>query len=148
MTACTVRARPFRSVFNCIYGISNWCLRQKNVGDKEAVTDVIKLTQGKGDINTAFIERLNGTFRGCLNSLARRTRSLSRQSKTLQSGMYLVGSVYNFCVEQESLRLPGLIGATSGLNGHQRWLAALRIIVGRLMNCSRSKSRLQGGSRH
>jgi hypothetical protein len=84
-------------------------------GTKEAIADVIKLTQGKGDINTAFIERLNGTFRGCLNSLVRRTRSLSRQSKTLQSGMYLVGSVYNFCVEHESLRLPGLIG------GH-KWL--------------------------
>jgi transposase-like protein len=84
-------------------------------GTKEAVADMIKLTQGKGDINTAFIERLNGTFRGCLNSLARRTRSLARQSKTLQSGMYLVGSVYNFCIEHESLRLPGLIG------GH-KWL--------------------------
>lgn len=84
-------------------------------GTTDAVAAVIRQTQGKGDINTAFIERINGTFRGCLNSLARRTRSLARQSKTLQSGMYLVGCVYNLCKEHESLRLPGLVG------GH-KWL--------------------------
>jgi transposase-like protein len=89
--------------------------RQIFQGTKDAIAEVIKQTQGKGEINTAFIERINGTFRGCLNSLARRTRSLARQSKTLQSGMYLVGCAYNFCTEHESLRLPGLIG------GHQ-WL--------------------------
>lgn len=84
-------------------------------GTKEAVAQVIQQTQGKGDINTAFIERLNGTFRSCLYSLARRTRSLARQTKTLHSGMYLVGCIYNFCTEHDSLRLPGLIG------GH-KWL--------------------------
>jgi transposase-like protein/IS1 family transposase len=84
-------------------------------GTKEEVAGVIKQTQGKGEINTAFIERINGTFRSCLGSLARRTRSLARRSQTLRSGMYLVGSVYNFCTEHESLRLPGLIG------GH-KWL--------------------------
>lgn len=84
-------------------------------GTEEAVAQVIQQTQGKGDINTAFIERLNGTFRSYLFSLARRTRSLARQSKTLHSGMYLVGCIYNFCTEHESLRLPGLIG------GH-KWL--------------------------
>lgn len=48
-------------------------------GTKEAVAEMIQQTQGKGDINTAFIERINGTFRSCLHSLARRTRSLARQ---------------------------------------------------------------------
>jgi IS1 family transposase len=90
--------------------------RQICQGTKEAVADVIQRTQGQGNINTAFIERINGTFRSCLNSLARRTRSLARHSQTLQAGMYLVGSVYNFCTEHKSLRLPGLIG------GH-KWLA-------------------------
>jgi transposase-like protein len=84
-------------------------------GTPEAVAEVIKQTQGKGSINTAFIERINGTFRSCLAILARRTRSLAQQSKTLQSGMYLVGCVYNFCAEHKSLRLPGLTG------GH-KWL--------------------------
>ncbi len=31
-------------------------------GTEEAVAAVIKQTQGKGQINTAFIERINGTF--------------------------------------------------------------------------------------
>jgi hypothetical protein len=96
---------------NRVVGVS----RQIYQGTKEAVAAVIKQTQGKGDINTAFIERLNGTFRSRVHSLARRTRSLARQSQTLQAAMYLVGSVYNFCIEHESLRRPGLIG------GH-KWL--------------------------
>jgi transposase-like protein len=84
-------------------------------GTKEAVASVINSTQGQGDINTAFIERLNGTFRSRLGSLVRRSRSLARQSQTLHYGMYLVGCVYNFCTEHQSLRLPGLVG------GH-KWL--------------------------
>lgn len=84
-------------------------------GTKEAVAKLIKQTQGKGDINTAFIERINATYRSRLASLARRTRSLARQSKSLHAGMYLLGCVYNFCTEHESLRRPGLIG------GH-KWL--------------------------
>ncbi|MFN0121984.1 MAG: hypothetical protein ACKV2V_15930 [Blastocatellia bacterium] len=60
-------------------------------------------------------KRINGTFRSCLNCLARRTRSLVRQSQPLQTGMYLVGTVYNFGTEHESLRLEGLSG------GH-KWL--------------------------
>lgn len=77
---------------------------------------MIKATQGAGDINTAWIERLNGTFRSCVHSLARRTRALTRTSASLHAGAYLVGTVYNFCTEHESLRLPGLAG------GH-KWLS-------------------------
>ena len=84
-------------------------------GTHGAVAAVIKATQGRGDINTAYIERLNGTFRSCLSSLARRTRALTRTSASLHAGAYLVGTVYNFCTEHQSLRLPGLVG------GH-KWL--------------------------
>jgi transposase-like protein len=76
---------------------------------------LIKCTQGGGVINTAFIERLNATFRACLATLVRRGRSLSREIGTLETGMYLVGTVYNFCTEHRSLRLAGVIG------GH-KWL--------------------------
>jgi hypothetical protein len=60
--------------------------------------------------NTAFIERLNATFRSRLAVLARRTRALLRNPQTLEPLMYLMGCVYNFCTYHKSLRLPGLIG--------------------------------------
>ena len=61
-------------------------------------------SQGDGVINTGYIERLNATFRERLSSLTRRGRALARQTCTLQHGMYLIGTVYNFCTPHESLR--------------------------------------------
>src|SRR5579885_311924 len=55
-------------------------------------------------LNTAYIERLNATFRQRLGSLVRRSRCLLRQTPTLEAGMYLVGCVYNFCTPHKSLR--------------------------------------------
>jgi hypothetical protein len=62
-------------------------------------------SQGDGVINTAYIERLNATFRERLSSLTRRGRALARQTCTLRHGMYLIGTVYNFCTPHASLRL-------------------------------------------
>jgi IS1 family transposase len=62
-------------------------------------------SQGDGVINTAYIERLNATFRERLSSLTRRGRALAQQTCTLRYGMYLIGTVYNFCTPHESLRL-------------------------------------------
>lgn len=59
----------------------------------------------RGVINTAYIERLNGTFRQRLACLARRTRHLAQQQATLTAGMYVVGCFYNFCDVHQSLRL-------------------------------------------
>lgn len=84
-------------------------------GSSAVIAAVIKATQGAGDINTAYIERLNGTFRSCLGSLARRTRALPRTTASLHGGAYLVGTVYNFCTEHESLRRPGLLGGRKWL---------------------------------
>jgi transposase-like protein len=61
--------------------------------------------QGNGVINTADIERLHATCRERLASLTRRGRALARRPLTLQHGMYLIGSVYNFCTYHASLRL-------------------------------------------
>ena len=47
-------------------------------------------------INTAYIERLNATFRERLAPLARRCRALARRTLTLHEGMFVVGTVYNF----------------------------------------------------
>jgi hypothetical protein len=56
-------------------------------------------------LNTAFIERLNGTFRSRLAVFGRRTRLLARRLATVEQGMYLVGTLYNFCCAHSSLGL-------------------------------------------
>jgi transposase-like protein len=60
-------------------------------------------TPGCQVLNTAYIERLNGTFRSCLASLGRRTRRSARRFATVVGGMYLVGTIYNFCTTHTSL---------------------------------------------
>jgi transposase-like protein len=74
-------------------------------GCGELVEQLLAATQHGGVINTAFIERLNATFRQRLACLVRRGRALARQVETLEAGMYLVGCVYNFCTHHKSLRL-------------------------------------------
>lgn len=54
-------------------------------------------------LSTAYIERLNATFRQRLSGLCRRSRCLLGSSEALSAGMYLVGSVYNFCTPHRSL---------------------------------------------
>ena len=88
-------------------------------GHPDAVADLLQRSQGAGVINTAFIERLNATFRQLLSPLARRTRTLARQTDTLQAGMFLVGTVYNLCTDHQSLRLKLWIGP-SGYRWVQR----------------------------
>ena len=61
------------------------------------VAQLICRTQGGGVINTAFIERLNATFRQRSSCLTRRTRHLAQQAETLAIGMFVVGFFYNFC---------------------------------------------------
>src|SRR5919206_325151 len=62
-------------------------------------------TPGCGVLNTAYIERLNGTFRARLARLARRTHHLVHRKEVLHAGMYLVGALYNFCTVHASLTL-------------------------------------------
>jgi transposase-like protein len=80
-------------------------------GAKDMVERLIETTQGKGMINTAFIERLNATFRQRVNSLTRRTRTLAQRTDTLTAGMYLMGCFYNFCDFHHSLRLKLSVGS-------------------------------------
>jgi len=79
-------------------------------GSEEMVRSLIRKTQGEGMINTAFIERLNATFRQRLNSLARRSRTLVHKAQTLEAGMYVIGCLYNFCDPHYSLRLKLSVG--------------------------------------
>ena len=86
-------------------------------GTAAQVQTLIQLTQGHGGINTAYIERLNATFRARLAPLVRRTRARVRQVATLHDGVYLVGTVYNFCTYHHSLRVEFLL-----LHNQRRWL--------------------------
>lgn len=75
-------------------------------GSAGLVESLITRTQaGSGTINTAFIERLNATFRQRLHWLTRRSRSLAHQADTLSAGMFIVGALYNFSDTHHSLRL-------------------------------------------
>jgi transposase-like protein len=63
-------------------------------------------TPGCQVLNTAYIERLNATFRERLAFLGRRTRRSARRLATVTEGMYLTGALYNFCSVHTSLTLP------------------------------------------
>src|SRR2546421_1265840 len=60
--------------------------------------EVLLAASGGGTVlNTAFIERLNGTMRERLASLTRKCRHAARRLTALESGMWLLGCTYNFC---------------------------------------------------
>ena len=99
-------------------------------GTAAALALVLKATGGTV-INTAYIERLNATFRSALAPLVRRGRALAHTETRLTAGMYLVGCAYNFCWTHDSLRLAAPENAprkwqertpamTAGLTDH-RW---------------------------
>ena len=96
-------------------------------GAQDRVANLIKKTQGQGVINTAFIERLNATFRQRLAPLTRRTRHLAQQTETLLAGMYLVGCFYNFCDYHHSLRLKLSVGSFG-----YRWVQRTPAITAKL----------------
>lgn len=72
-------------------------------GTQEKAKELLLLTRGGTEFNTAFIERLNGTFRERLASLTRRCRHAAAKMETLEAGMYLIGCTYNFCFPHQEL---------------------------------------------
>jgi hypothetical protein len=107
------RLRPWRNL--CIAQVVKRYARRCVVAVERRIVDgtparvetLRRRSQGDGVINTAYIERLNATFRERLASLTRRGRALASRTLTLQQGMYLVGTVYNFCTPHESLCVAG-----------------------------------------
>jgi transposase-like protein/IS1 family transposase len=103
------RLRPWRNL--CIAQVVKRYAQRRVVaverriieGTPARVETLRRRAQGAGVINTAYIERLNATFRERLAPLARRCRALARHTLTLQHGMYLLGTVYNFCTPHASL---------------------------------------------
>jgi len=116
------RLRPWRHVF--IAQVVKRYERRRVVATERRILDgtparvetLRRRSQGDGVINTAYIERLNATFRECLAPLARRCRALARHTLTLEHGMYLVGTVYNFCTYHASLRLAAQATGTGATN--------------------------------
>src|SRR6266478_10149637 len=107
------RLRPWRNVL--IAQVVKRYERRRVVDTERRIVDgtparvetLRRRAQGDGVINTAYIERLNATFRERLAPLARRCRALARQTLTLHEGMFLVGTVYNFCTPHVSLGQAG-----------------------------------------
>src|SRR5947209_17548356 len=103
------RLRPWRNV--CIAQVVKRYAQRRVVdverriveGTSARVETLRRRAQGDGVINTAYIERLNATFRARLASPTRRGRALARRTLTLQHGMYLIRTVYNFCTPHASL---------------------------------------------
>src|SRR5260370_5211555 len=70
----------------------------------EQAERLLQLSSGGSVLNTAFIERLNGTFRERLASLTRKSRHAASRMQALHTGMHLVGCTYNFCCAHQELR--------------------------------------------
>ncbi len=85
----------------CLTGVTRRVVR----GTDAAIAAVLAATGTGTGINTAYIERLNATFRGALSPLTRRGRAITRGAGALTAGMYLVGCAYNFCGVHDGLRV-------------------------------------------
>src|SRR5258708_22119864 len=64
---------------------------------------LLQISHGGSVLNTAFIERLNGTMRERLASLTRKSRHAASRLQALHTGMYLIGCTYNFCCAHQEL---------------------------------------------
>jgi IS1 family transposase len=90
----------------------------------ESAEYLLQASGGGTVLNTAFIERLNASFRERLANLTRRSRHAARKLKTLSTGMYLIGCTYNFCFPHHELSKHGHVGSpctpamAAGLTDH------------------------------
>ena len=77
--------------------------RQVAHGLLDQAEKLLQLSGGGNVLNTAFIERLNGTIRERLASLTRKCRHSASRLQALHTGMYLIGCTYNFCLAHHEL---------------------------------------------
>jgi hypothetical protein len=80
-------------------------------GTQEAAVEArLRFTQ-EGDeaalINTAYIERPQAIFSSRSAPPVRSTQAAVRHEMRLEAGMWLIGTLYNFCRAHRSLRLAG-----------------------------------------
>lgn len=106
------KGAPHKQAWNCLSLVQlvkkeaqHWVMKPWVLsGSCSAIRYLLNVTQGVGTtINTAYIERLNATFRAHLASFARRTRCPARHLQTVGERVFLVGCFYNFCWLHASL---------------------------------------------
>ena len=99
-------------------------LRRMTQGTLEQAQRLLAQSLGGNTLNTAFIERLNGTMRERLASLTRKCRHAAHRLEALETGMYLLGCTYNFCWPHHELSKPTHLGGpttpamAAGLTDH------------------------------
>lgn len=98
--------------------------RRVVLGTHSAIKGVLGRTGTGSDINTAYIERLNATFRAMLVPLVRRGRALARTTAQVSAQMWLVGVAYNFCWEHRALRQVGIVEGVVKVMGRTPAMAA------------------------
>lgn len=126
---------------------------------KEIRQRIRKLHIGQ-TINTAHIERLNGTMRGQVARLGRRTRNGSRRRRTLQWALWLWRDLYNWTRAHGSLdgRSPAMaLGLATSLwtvqqyveqpvhvsdLQHQLWAEQREILLASALETRKRKKRL------
>ena len=77
--------------------------RRMTHGLWSAAEKLLQRSRGGTGLNTAFIERLNGTMRERLASLTRKCRHAAHRLQALETGMYLIGCTYNLCFPHHEL---------------------------------------------
>jgi IS1 family transposase len=110
-------------------------VRQMSHGTLEQAMRLLQRSGGGQMLNTSYIERFNGTMRERLATLTRKCRHAAQRVQALETGMYLIGSTYNFCCYHQELSKPVSAGASrpqrqtpamaSGLTDHLWSLHAL-----------------------
>lgn len=103
-------------------------VRQMSHGSIEQAMHLLQRSAGGQVLNTSYIERFNGTVRERLATLTRKCRHAAQRLQALETGMYLIGSTYNFCCFHHQLSqraagegqrlLPQTPAMASGLTDH------------------------------
>jgi transposase-like protein/IS1 family transposase len=98
--------------------------RRMTQGLLSSAEKLLQQSRGGTVLNTAFIERFNGTMRERLASLTRKCRHAAHRVHALETGMYLLGCTYNLCFAHHELSsakhfgFPCTPAMASGLTDH------------------------------
>lgn len=105
--------------------------RKMTLGPLAQASHLLQASMGGTMLNTAFIERFNGTMRERLAALTRKCRHAAHRLVALEAGMYLIGCTYNFCWPHQELSSSKHVGypctpaMASGLTDHSWSVAEL-----------------------